>query len=296
MKFLGRPWEPHLNRSAKSIRDGLGPFTTFEEAKQHTEELAGFATQMWDEAGQRVFSFEHGMLEDFLKTGIPSKEILDKIHGPFPVSIYRFESAEDPTIEDCGLMVINGYTEGDVTGVMTMFWSTEHECWHYVFWATEIDQVRFFLPVEDPRQHEFARRAAAEMFVVGLQATLYLSDPRTPLAESPKLSEEINLLKRRIRKSKSVKLKDRLKTQLSELERRSPIVIVRRPPQPQLPVVDPGSGKKLDHRIEVRGHWRWQACGRNRSQRKRIWVEAHQKGPENAPIVPRSYRVDKERT
>lgn len=38
------------------------------------------------------------------------------------------------------------------------------------------------------------------------------------------------------------------------------------------------------HRWIVRGHWRWQACGPNRSERRRIWIHPFVKGPEGAPL------------
>lgn len=38
------------------------------------------------------------------------------------------------------------------------------------------------------------------------------------------------------------------------------------------------------HRWIVRGHWRWQAYGPNRSERRRIWIHPFVKGPEGAPL------------
>lgn len=39
------------------------------------------------------------------------------------------------------------------------------------------------------------------------------------------------------------------------------------------------------HRWVVRGHWRWQACGEGRTDRRRIWINPHVKGPEDRPLV-----------
>lgn len=39
------------------------------------------------------------------------------------------------------------------------------------------------------------------------------------------------------------------------------------------------------HRWYVRGHWRWQAYGAGRQERKRIWVNPFIKGPEDAPLI-----------
>lgn len=50
---------------------------------------------------------------------------------------------------------------------------------------------------------------------------------------------------------------------------------------------EPRDGESLvewHHRWIVRGHWRWQACGAGRTERKRIWIAPFIKGPESAPI------------
>lgn len=39
------------------------------------------------------------------------------------------------------------------------------------------------------------------------------------------------------------------------------------------------------HRWVVRGHWRWQACGVGRTERRRIWIHAFEKGPADKPLV-----------
>lgn len=39
------------------------------------------------------------------------------------------------------------------------------------------------------------------------------------------------------------------------------------------------------HRWVVRGHWRWQACGEGRKERKRIWIHDFVKGPDDMPLV-----------
>ncbi|RMD69974.1 MAG: hypothetical protein D6819_05495 [Gammaproteobacteria bacterium] len=49
-----------------------------------------------------------------------------------------------------------------------------------------------------------------------------------------------------------------------------------------------GGGWKLDHAVEVRGHFRWQAHGPKMSQRKLIWIEPHMRGPkerEKRPVI-----------
>lgn len=41
------------------------------------------------------------------------------------------------------------------------------------------------------------------------------------------------------------------------------------------------------HQWIVDGHWRYQACGPGRATHKRIWIEPHYKGPEDAPLLVR---------
>jgi hypothetical protein len=40
-----------------------------------------------------------------------------------------------------------------------------------------------------------------------------------------------------------------------------------------------GSDRKLGRRTEVRGHFRLQACGPRRSQRRLLWIAPHMRGP-----------------
>lgn len=55
---------------------------------------------------------------------------------------------------------------------------------------------------------------------------------------------------------------------------------------------DQRGGFHLRHRFVVRGHWRNQAVGLARAERKRIWIMPHLKGPEDSEVVQRTYAVD----
>lgn len=52
-----------------------------------------------------------------------------------------------------------------------------------------------------------------------------------------------------------------------------------------------GNGKKINLQYMVMGHWRNQACGVGLKDRKRIFIEAHWKGPEAGAIASRSHRI-----
>lgn len=47
------------------------------------------------------------------------------------------------------------------------------------------------------------------------------------------------------------------------------------------------SGRHLTHRHLVRGHWRQQACGPARSQRRPTWIAPYIQGPDSAPLSER---------
>jgi len=46
---------------------------------------------------------------------------------------------------------------------------------------------------------------------------------------------------------------------------------------------------KLDKRFIVRGHWKRQACGAERSERRLVFVAPYWKGPADAPVLARVY-------
>jgi hypothetical protein len=52
-----------------------------------------------------------------------------------------------------------------------------------------------------------------------------------------------------------------------------------------------GTGRKLDVRFLVRGHWRNQPCGKGRRDRKLIFIEPFWKGPELGPIINKKHEV-----
>jgi hypothetical protein len=41
----------------------------------------------------------------------------------------------------------------------------------------------------------------------------------------------------------------------------------------------------------VRGHWRNQPHGKDRAERRRIWIQPYWKGPDDAPRLLREHRV-----
>lgn len=58
--------------------------------------------------------------------------------------------------------------------------------------------------------------------------------------------------------------------------------------EPSLPI---GGFREYAARFLVRGHWRLQACGSARTERRLTWIKPHYKGPEMAQLVNRPYIV-----
>ena len=50
-----------------------------------------------------------------------------------------------------------------------------------------------------------------------------------------------------------------------------------------------GGGREYRHRWVVRGHWRNQAHGPGRAQRRPVWVPSYIKGPDGAPLLAREH-------
>jgi hypothetical protein len=55
-----------------------------------------------------------------------------------------------------------------------------------------------------------------------------------------------------------------------------------------------GAGSKIGRRFLVRGHWKSQAYGAGRKERKTIYIEPYAKGPEISDLVNRPYLVRKD--
>lgn len=64
------------------------------------------------------------------------------------------------------------------------------------------------------------------------------------------------------------------------------VVQLRRQPQPDHDAPDrPEGGRTYRHRWTVSGHWRNQAVGPARSQRRPTYINAYLKGPDDAPLL-----------
>ena len=68
--------------------------------------------------------------------------------------------------------------------------------------------------------------------------------------------------------------------------------ILLRPPKRYVSMAGEKTGRTIDKRFIVRGHWTNQAYGKGHALRKRIWILPYWKGPELAEIVSKTYKVE----
>lgn len=129
-----------------------------------------------------------------------------------------------------------------------------------------------------------------------LNAMLYLgsSDPElvqrlsgrtTALAEAESIKSHLKAKKARQEARKESELDF-----VSAGESVQPIYIDKREAQGVRPD-GPGGFVAYAKRFLVRGHWRNQACGEGRMDRRLTWIRPYHKGPEMAEIVSRPYKV-----
>lgn len=68
--------------------------------------------------------------------------------------------------------------------------------------------------------------------------------------------------------------------------------ILLKPPKAYKKLTEESTGKKIDKRFIVRGHWRQQAFGENMKERRRMWIKPYWKGPEISEVVSKPYKVE----
>jgi len=82
----------------------------------------------------------------------------------------------------------------------------------------------------------------------------------------------------------------KLKTGVGKERVRSEYIFLR-PPKRYISVHSDKTGRTIDKRWVVRGHWTNQAYGKGHLLRKRIWILPYWKGPELSEIVSKKYKV-----
>lgn len=230
-------------------------------------------------------------------------------HAPISVFLY------DRDYEDGRKLVIVAYhSKGQqVHGLVKreLFihpdWSLEqslHTDWNKLYEAhkewndTDVPSVAELtgLPTEEEPFYE----EGLDFFRIIINSILYLSsnDPDivgvispTPEYEGKIASTKSNLKKKKLRKqAKRFSALDGVLVGNTV----QPILVDKTQRPGKVPSASAGDNK-LHKRIQVRGHWRNQACGKNREDRKLIYIKPFFKGPEMAELVHKPYVVRQRR-
>jgi hypothetical protein len=128
---------------------------------------------------------------------------------------------------------------------------------------------------------------AKEIHRIAINTLLYVTNNPNDVitAEANKNRESLTNRMLKAVGSKKEKLKQRLKNCLSiPVNMVGKYYTIDKNIQRALEQAE-ATGKHLSTRFIVAGHWRNQACGLNRLERKLLWIEPYWKGPEFAPIT-----------
>jgi hypothetical protein len=102
------------------------------------------------------------------------------------------------------------------------------------------------------------------------------------------LKKAPNKTKKKIRK-KIKKIVDVSELNFSKLGHNTGKIVVKKPNISSSQDQEPEVSRKLVYRFLVRGHWRNQPFGEERSKRKLIWIKPYYKGPDFAELVNKPY-------
>jgi len=168
------------------------------------------------------------------------------------------------------------YATGACGGVNLITWCVLDTGWMWVYpWSVSRDDITFVAPFsvyaptgargewgDDPQAHESMAKC------LSMLGSTWLIAQQVTLADS----------KTRVLTPMDHKGRERL-------DRRAPVTIVELRRQLGDAHEAKGGTRNYTHRWLVGGHWRQQACGPNRSQRRPKFIAPYVKGPAGAPLV-----------
>jgi len=252
----------------------------------------------WAEHGKRVFSFEKGMYEALRDTDIPGDLVCAEVQLPFPcIRLLLSLSPQNILVwldqDTDGVIVVGVFAPHDIDGVNRPVGRVHVlDRWGFICLSGDVG-----LRVEDALASIFEDAISGgtdakfgdELLRVIVNAVLYISSPRANM-EPYDLDTELRLLREKLNRTKARRKRNRVERAIAKAELRRGEIVVRRPAS-KLPAIDEGGGGHLSYQFRVRGHWRNQACGPQRSLRRRLWIEPYWKGPDTAEVLMRDYSV-----
>jgi hypothetical protein len=128
------------------------------------------------------------------------------------------------------------------------------------------------------------------ILTVAINAVLYITSPDADIVRGNE--NEIRKLTEKLQGVKKGFKREQLESLLAK-ERNRKIRIVGRSimVQPEYNAHFTEEGRKVVFRHRVRGHWKLQVHGKNRENRKQIWIQPYWRGPDMAELLARNYVV-----
>lgn len=111
-----------------------------------------------------------------------------------------------------------------------------------------------------------------------LGTALYLASEHPALEPVPPLKVDLSAIKNPSKRAKAER-------RLNQYTRFGYVRIRSAPTAAPSSSHTPTRGRKLDHTVWVRGHWRHQPYGEGRTLRKWIWIRPHRRGPDMAEAL-----------
>jgi len=129
---------------------------------------------------------------------------------------------------------------------------------------------------------------------IAVKALLYLNSDNPDIKKG---GNERKVVEDKLTRAKEPQKKKRLTKQLLQMSVNEYMDVgstikVQKGKNAETTKQDFDGGYHFSYRFWVRGHFRNQACGAGRTQRKLIWIQPHMKGPDQAEVLHKQYQVE----
>lgn len=262
-----------------------------------------YAVYVVTNAGDRAFQIEPDLVEMLRETNIPELTVehlrtpfegihLDVPRGSFMYPANLISRLHITNVEDDRFRIV--FRDRDVVHYISMairgdetiaqcVENTEREC--------EMAPVPQQLKKEIRETCLYDDVFKSDIFRFAVNTILYITSPDADIKRDDKKIRELHQKLHGLKK----KAKRRHLEVLLDKEKLRKVYIVgareRLGKEYNATLTDAGKKWELTKRVRVRGHWRSQAYGTNRSERRAQWIRPHWKGPTFAEMVRRGYVV-----
>lgn len=278
-----------------AIRQTLGIANTLDEtAATYTKIKA------WEHFGCKTFVLTKELVEAFRHTDIPLKSMPNDFQYPFDtflieseVPLFKTDYGEDGMRDVFSILysnidsvikfakmteqVLHAKKKVSYTGSLTAFLTLD-DYLEFIFFYFE-DNKSFESMMYEDRQVRLDDRLNKRVDESDLSNTMnifyntlmYINDPN------------------RIREDTEVPCTRKVRVKEGEKPVKQSYILLK--PPKGYRTLSEGTGRSIDVRFVVRGHWRNQAFGEKHSQHRMTWIKPYYKGPELAEVISKPYKV-----